>query len=93
MEGRKVRMAMTSQTFLFASKTGGNWSSGKETLVGVFGYVSRGMQRATSSRSYAVYSHIGGPFYARPRFDLAADMDRAGNSRIGKVGVEEGHRR
>ena len=93
MEGRKVRMAMTSQTFLFVSKMGGNSSSGRETLVGVFGYVSRGMQRATSSRSYAVYSHIGGPFYARPRFDLAADMDRAGNSRIGKVGVEEGHRR
>ena len=52
--------------------------SGKAGLIGVFGFRPSGMHGATRSVSYASYSHIGGPFYATSRFELLADMDRAG---------------
>ena len=58
---------------------------GKGNLIGVYGYRPIGMFGASRSGTYAVYSHIGGPFYASPRYELLFDKNRAGEPGIGKL--------
>ena len=58
---------------------------GKGNLIGVYGYRPIGMFGASRSGTYAIYSHIGAPFYASPRDELLFDKNRAGAPGIRKV--------
>ena len=63
---------------------------GKGNMRGVYVYRRSGRSLAISSSGYAVYSWIGGEFLASPRYDIAAELYRAGEDDVGKVSVGDG---
>ena len=56
----------------------------------MFGFQPSGYSRAVSSSGYAVYSLIGGLCLASPRYELAAELYRAGEEGVGKISVGAG---
>ena len=63
---------------------------GKGGLFGVYVFQPSGYSRAVSSSGYAVYSLIGGSCLASPRYELAAELYRAGEEGVGKISAKEG---
>ena len=63
---------------------------GKGGLIGVYVFQPSGHSRAVSSSGYAVYSPIGGSCLASPRYELAAELYRAGEEGVGKISAKEG---
>ena len=63
---------------------------GRGGLHGVYCYRPCGRCNAISSSGYAVYSWIGGSFLASPRYDIVAEMYRAGEPGVGKISVGDG---
>ena len=60
---------------------------GKGGRTGLYCFRPVGAYAACSSSGYAVYSWIGGSFLASPRYDIAAEVYRAGEEGIGKISV------
>ena len=60
---------------------------GKGGRTGLYCFRPVGAYAAGSSSGYAVYSWIGGPFLASPRYDIAAEVYRAGEEGIGKIAM------
>ena len=65
---------------------------GKSGLVGVFSFETVGRSAAASSSGYAVYSWIGGSYLASPRYDIAAELYRAGEEGIGQISAGNGQK-
>ena len=63
---------------------------GKGGMHGVYTFRPCGLSAAISSSGYAVYSWIGGSFLASPRYDIAAETYRAGETGVGKISAGEG---
>ena len=63
---------------------------GRGGLLGVYGFRPCGLSAAISSSGYSVYSWIGGSFLASPRYDIAAEIYRAGEPDVGKIACGEG---
>ena len=63
---------------------------GRGGMLGVYGFRPCGLGAAMKSSGYAVYSWIGGSFLASPRYDIAAEIYRAGEADVGKLAAGEG---
>ena len=63
---------------------------GKGGMHGVYCYRRCGMSAALKSSGYAVYSWIGGSFLASPRYEVAAEIYRAGETAVGKIAAGDG---
>lgn len=63
---------------------------GKGEMLGVYTFRPCGFTAAISSSGYAVYSWIGGSFLASPRYDIAAETYRAGETDVGKISAGKG---
>ena len=63
---------------------------GKGGMHGVYCYRRCGLSAAVKSSGYAVYSWIGGSFLASPRYEVAAEIYRAGHTDVGKISAGDG---